>query len=185
MLARFAWGVVGAMLVVLNGVHAARVRKVAPAKTLPKKTVRPAKPALGSPASTAITSGTLAAALNRLGYTAKAEGPFQQIKIEEETFGYTIDLGFSKTGEWLVCMAHLAPVGDLTAVKSTPLLNLLAANDALLGMAFSYDRTNGRVMLNAAVPSKGLDATGLRMVLDRLQIAVHQNQGLWDTSHWQ
>lgn len=177
---RLVWGVCAAAVAISNGVVAAPVRKPAPARPAPKKPVAPTQPV-----SMAVTPSNLASTLKGIGYVAKAEGPYQQIKIEEETFGYTIDLGFSKTGEWVVCMAHLAPVGDLTAVKSTPLLNLLAANDGLLGMSFSYDRTNGRVMLNAAIPSKGLDANGLRMVLDRLQIAVHQNQGLWDTSHWQ
>src|SRR5687768_2028706 len=139
MRSRSAWVVVGAIMLVLNGVNAAPVRKPVPAKPAPKKAVAPTQPV-----STAVTPSTLVSTLKGFGYVVKAEGPYQQIKIDEETFGYTIDLGFSKTGEWLVCMAHLAPVGDLTAVKSTPLLNLLAANDGLLGMSFSYDRTNGR-----------------------------------------
>jgi hypothetical protein len=162
-------------------VEAAPVRKPAPTKTAAKTPPAPIKPS----GSSGVSPTTLASALKGIGYPARPEGPYQQVRIEEEKFGYTIDLGFSKSGEWLVCMAHLAPVGDLTAVKSTPLLNLLAANDSLLGMAFSYDRINGRVMLNASVPAKGLDATGLRRLLERMQLAVHENQGLWDTSLWQ
>ena len=173
------WGLLVAALASADGV-AAPARKPAPRKPAAAKPAPPVKPAPG-----VITSTTLAAALKRLGYPVKAEGPYQQIQIEEEKFGYSIDLGFSKSGEWLVAMAHLAPVGDLTAVKSTPLLSLLAANDSLLGMAFSYDRTNGRVMLNASVPSKGLDSAGLQRLIQRLMVAVHENQGLWDTSLWQ
>ena len=174
---RLILGVIGAVLA--TSAVAAPVRKPPPAKPAPKKPAAPFKRA-----STSVTPATLATALKHIGYVSKPEGAFQQVKIEEEKFGYTIDLGFSKSGEWLVCMAHLAPVGDLTAVKSTPLLSLLAANDALLGMAFSYDRTNGRVMLNATVPSKGLDAPELQRVLARLQLTIHETQGLWDTSLW-
>lgn len=179
-----AWTLAAASVLPLSGALAAPARKPAPAGPAPRKPATPAPPAKPV-APPAVSPSTLAATLKTLGYPAKAEGPYQQVKIEEEKFGYTIDLGFTKSGEWLVCMAHLAPVGDLTAVKSTPLLNLLAANDSLLGMAFSYDRTNGRIMLNASIPAKGLDAARLQLLLERLQIAVHENQGLWDTSLWQ
>lgn len=175
---------VAASVLTPGGALAAPARKPTPAGAASKKPAAPTPPVKPAPPPP-VSPSTLAATLKALGYPAKAEGPYQQVKIEEEKFGYTIDLGFTKSGEWLVCMAHLAPVGDLTAVKSTPLLNLLAANDSLLGMAFSYDRTNGRIMLNASIPSKGLDAARLQLLLERLQIAVHENQGLWDTSLWQ
>jgi hypothetical protein len=141
-----------------------------------------AKPAPRPPAG--LTGANLGAILKSLGYEPAPEGSQQRIKVEQETYVYFLDLGFSKSGEWLVCMAHLAPVGDLTKVPAAPLLTLLSTNDSLLGMYFSYDRVNARIMLNATIPNRDLDPESLRNIIEGMKVTVHRTRGLWDTASW-
>lgn len=145
-----------------------------------KKTVRPNS----SPAITAITRQTLATNLRKIGYDPKAEGAYQRVKVQQEKYEYTVDFNFSNDGYWLVAMAHLAPVPDLTRLRANPLLTLLSTNDELLGMYFSYDRVNGRIMLNSVMPVRGLDATALTNRLNLLRGTVVRTEALWDTAHW-
>ena len=123
-------------------------------------------------------------ALKAAGFEPKQAGEYQQVQIEEEKFGYLIDVSFSKSGEWLVLMAHLAQIPDLTTVPAPALLGLLSANDALLGMAFSYNRTTGQIMLNATVPNRNLDGGSLRNLIEGMRSTVREQQGLWDPTAW-
>ena len=83
------------------GALAAPVRKPPAAKPAPKK---PA--ALVKPAPASVTASTLATTLKGLGYVSKPEGPFQQIKIEEEKFALKTLRGDFR---------HLPTVHDLEA----------------------------------------------------------------------
>jgi hypothetical protein len=152
-----------------------------PAKPVPKPAVKPATP---KPAP--ITQATLGPVLKALGYPAEPHESYWRVKIEEEgrDYVYQIDLSFTQSREWLVGMAHLAPIADLTMVPSGPLLALLTENDGMVGMSFSYDRTNGRIMLNASAPTRGLDAAGVKKLVDGIRGRVIQTQGLWDSSKW-
>lgn len=152
-------------------------RPANPGKTAPKAKP-PAKAAPASPAS--VTTANLPAVLKSLGYPSKAVGPYQRIEVVEEKYGYLIDMSFTRTGEWLVCMAHLAPIADLTRVRSASLLNLLSQNDSLLGMYFSYNRENAQLMLNASLPSRGLTPTDLHRMIEGLKLTVRRTEGLWD-----
>ncbi|MFN3652286.1 MAG: type III secretion system chaperone [Armatimonadota bacterium] len=164
----------------------------APAKKpQPKKPA--AKPATPKPAPAvkpapkpveAITPASLGATLKSLGFEPVAQAPYQRLQVEEDGYTYAIDLGFSKSGEWLVCMAHLASIPDLTALRAAPLLNLLATNDRLLGMSFSYERTNGRIMLNAALLARGLDPERLKRTIEELRQTVRDTDGLWNPEAW-
>ena len=157
----------------------------APVVGAPAKKASPKPPAKPS-TPPAITPAILGATLKTLGYPARPEGTFQRVQIEEEgkEYGYLLDLSFSKSGEWLVCMAHLAAIPDLTAVKSGPLLTLLSQNEEMVGIYFSYDKVNGRVMLNSAVPAKGLDAAGVKRAVDGMRATVIRTEVLWDAAKW-
>jgi len=158
-----------------------RMPAKAPARNIPAKAPPPTvRPALSPP----LTMVSLATALRAAGYEPAPSGRYQRLKIDEGEFGYSVDLGLSDSGDWLVCMAHLAPIEDLTKVPSAPLLSLLATNDGLLGMYFSYNRPTGQVMLNAAVPNRGLTAVSLRNLLDGLKKTVRETRGLWDPQKW-
>lgn len=130
------------------------------------------------------TAAGLGPALRAAGYLPEPTGSFQRLKVDDDKYGYVIDVGLSDTGDWLVCMAHLAPIPDLTRVAAAPLLGLLSTNDTLMGMSFSYDRGNGRIMLNATVPNRGLDPGALRAVVDGVKATVKKTEGLWDAAAW-
>jgi hypothetical protein len=147
--------------------------------------VKPAPPAPIPPAGARLlTPVTLASILKELGYAATAAGPYLRLQIKEEGYSYPLDLSFSNSGAWLVVMAHLATVEDLTRVPATPLLALLSTNDSLLGMAFSYNRESGNIMLNAAVPNRSLDAAAIKNIVEGLKKTVRETEGLWDTHSW-
>lgn len=154
--------------------------KAAPARTPPGTPAVPPTPA--PPAG--ITPVNLAPTLRALGYAPVPTGGFQRMRVEEDKYGYFIDVSVSPSGDWVVAMAHLATIPDLTKVPSAPLLALLGANDNLLGMAFSYDRVNGRLMLNASAPARSLSPGSLKNMVEGLQETVKKTEGLWDTAQW-
>jgi len=133
-----------------------------------------------------VSAATLGATLKALGYAAEPHAGYQRVAIEEEgrEYGYAVDLGFTQSGDSLVGMAHLAPIPDLTKVAAGPLLALLAQNDEMVGAYFSYDKVNGRLILNASAPARGLDAARVRRLVDGLRGTVLRTEGLWDTSRW-
>lgn len=145
----------------------------------PRSTQQPPRLASG-----ALTAATLVGSLRALGYQPTPNGQFQRLKVEEPGYGYALDLGLSASGDWVVCLAHLAPVGDLTRVNSAPLLALLSRNDVLLGMAFSYNRENARIMLNATVPNRAMDLASFRNVVEGVKRTVRETAGLWNTRDW-
>ncbi len=155
-------------------------RKTSPARST-QAGRQAAPPRLGSGA---LTAATLVGSLRALGYQPTPNGQFQRLKVEEPGYGYALDLGLSASGDWVVCLAHLAPVGDLTRVNSAPLLALLSRNDALLGMAFSYNRENARIMLNATVPNRAMDLASFRNVVEGVKRTVRETAGLWNTRDW-
>lgn len=158
-------------------------------KPAPKPTPKPAPapatpPKPAAPAPAGVTAATLGPSLKSLGLEPKAEGAFQRIRVEEEKYAYFIDFSISKSGEWLVGVAHLAPIPDLTKVPSAPLLSLLSANDSLLGMYFSYDRTTSQIVLNAAVPARATRPEDLKTIIEGMRFTIHETQGLWDPTAW-
>jgi hypothetical protein len=169
---------------------AAAPEKKPPAKPLVSKPAATAKPATAKPpappppAPARFTSQSISAALRGLGYTPTAAEEGQRLRIEEEGYSYVMDVKLSASSDWLVCMAHLGTVPDLTKVPAGPLLTLLSTNDQLIGMSFSYDRVNGRIMLNAAVPNRGLAAEQLKFVIEGLKETVRRTEGLWDPAQW-
>jgi hypothetical protein len=163
---------------------AAAQQRRTPAGGPARKPSAPPKSTPPKPPPQGVTAANLPALLRTAGYRPVAQGALQRVQVEEQAYGYFIDVTLSKTGDWLACMAHLAPVPDLTKVAAQPLMNLLSANDAMLGMYFSYDRVNARVMLNAAIPARGLNADALRSILESLKGAVRETQPLWDTAGW-
>jgi hypothetical protein len=159
-----------------------------PARAAPRPAAPARKPASAPPTVARVpvrlTAVGLGPLLRGLGYLPEADGQYQRLKVDEPGYGYKIDLSLSQSGEWLVCMAHLAEIPDLTKVPSNALLSLLTANDSLLGMSFSYDRANGRIMLNASVPNRSLDPTSVRSVIEGMKATVRNTQPVWDTSGW-
>ena len=163
---------------------AAPARKPTPSA---KPAAAPVKPATPKPAPpVVISSSTLGKVLKELGYHAEAEDGVHRLKVEEpdQQYGYFIHLTVSKSGEWLVATAHLAPVPDLTKVPATPLLALLTQNDDLVGMAFAYQRAEGRVVLNATLPLRGLEPASIRNLVDAMKVTVRRTEGYWDPSRW-
>jgi hypothetical protein len=51
-------------------------------------------------------------------------------------------------------------------------------------MSFSYERVNGRIMLNATVPARVVDPPTLRNLLEQMQATVRRTEGLWDARRW-
>jgi hypothetical protein len=137
-----------------------------------------------APAGQRLTASAITGVLRGLGYQPRPYGPYQRIQVDEPNYGYAIDVGLSASGDWLVCLASLAPVPDLTKIPSGPLLALLSRNDALLGMSFSYNAENARVMLNAAVPNRLLDPPSLRNLIEGIKKTVRSTEGLWNPQQW-
>lgn len=145
---------------------------------------RPAPRAAAPKAPAGVTPANLAATLKGLGLATVSQDGYQRLQVQEAKFGYLVDLRFSESGEWLVCMAHLAPIPDLSKVPATPLLALLSTNDTLLGLSFSYNRASGQLMLNESLPAKGLTPAAIQTALQRLRGTVLETQGLWDPARW-
>lgn len=170
----------GALLVLAPGVLSA-----AP----PKKAASPVRPvprpgAASRPVGGAISSATLGQWLKSVGYAPTPAGPFQRLRVEEAEFVYTIDIGPTPSGEWVIGAANLAPIPDLTHTPSGPLLALLTRNDREVGVYFSYNRDAGRLVLNATVPGKNLDAARLKTWVEALKKSVRETEGLWSPRHW-
>lgn len=155
-----------------------------PVKPAPKPAVKPAVKPAAPVEPPPLSPATLGAALQAIGFEAAVDGRYRRIHIDEERFAYSVDFSLSESGDWLVCMAHLAPIEDLTKVPAQPLLSLLATNDRLLGMYFSYNRPTGQVMLNATVPNRGLTEVSLRNLVAGLRRTVKETHGLWDPARW-
>lgn len=158
----------------------------AAAAPAPRKPVshKPASKPAARPAPAVVTPANLAASLKGLGLATTSQEGYQQLRVEEQGFAYVVDLRFSDSGEWLVCMAHLAPIPDLSKVPAAPLLALLTTNDNLLGMSFSYNRAAAQIMLNDSIPGKGLTPAVLLTHLQRLRGTILQTQELWNTTKW-
>lgn len=172
-----------ASLAAAMGSAAAAAPKPAPVKKPPVK-APPAPPVAPTAPEVGITAVNLAPTLRALGYTPAPLEGYQRLEVKEDGFSYPQDLQVSGSGDWVVVMAHLAEVPDLTKVRAAPLLALLGQNDKLLGMAFSYDASRGRIMLNASVPARTLTARSLQAIIEGLRATVRQTFGLWDTSQW-
>jgi hypothetical protein len=183
--ALLAGGISSLVALPLAGAPARRppARRTPPKKPAAQPAPTP-RPAVPTPPPTAITAATLATILKGQGYEPLPEGEYQRLKVEEEEYGYLIDLSLSKSGEWLVCMAHLETIPDLTKVPSAPLLALLAANDGQMGRYFSYNRTSGQVMLNAALPTRALSPGELKSQIEAMKETVRETRGLWDPHSW-
>lgn len=140
-------------------------------------------PAADAPPLTIEKLSSLVAAA---GLHAMRRGDLLQIEIDEKEAGYKamLELQPSERGEWLHLRLHLAPVEDLTRLPSAPLLNLLAANDRLLGMAFAYHGPGGRLLLHASVPGYGLNAGAVAAMVEGIRRTALETHGLWDTSRW-
>ena len=158
----------------------------APAPLHPAPKPRPA----GAPPGAAPTppprlaAASLGPLLRRLGYEPLPQGRFQRIRFEEQGYGYPVDVALTPRGEWLVCVAQLAPIPDLTKLPAPALLNLLAANDTMTGMAFSYDRAAAAIMLNATIPNRSVDGAILRSMLEAIRATVRRSEALWDPQKW-
>jgi len=178
---------VGALLCASSAV--AQAKKAPPAK--PPAAKSPAakapivKPKPVAPvAPPRLSAGNLGATLAAHGFLAVAKDGAHRIRVEEEGYGYHVDVKVTPSGDWLVCTAHLAPLPDLTKVPAPPLLSLLGTNDQLLGMYFSYDRETAQIVLNAAVPIRGLEPTDVKTILESLRLTIRKTEGLWDPSRW-
>ncbi|MGV3721469.1 MAG: type III secretion system chaperone [Actinomycetota bacterium] len=186
---RSAWG--WGCLAVLLSAGAAQAQKPAAKRPAPKPSAaKPAapKPAAPKPVVAAtpprLTAANLGAHLLAQGYLATVKDGAHRVRVEEDSYGYHVDVKVTPSGDWLVCTAHLAPIPDLTKVPATPLLSLLGANDQLLGMYFSYDRETAQIVLNAAVPVRGVEPAALKTILESLKITIKKTEGLWDPSTW-
>jgi hypothetical protein len=159
-----------------------------PAAKRPASKPSAAKPATPKPVvpatSPRLTAANLGSHLLAQGYMATLKDGVHRIRVEEDGYGYHVDVKVTPSGDWLVCTAHLAPLPDLTKVPAAPLLSLLGTNDQLLGMYFSYDRETAQIVLNAAVPVRGVEPAALKTILESLKITVKKTEGLWDPSTW-
>lgn len=174
----------GSVIPTIQGLAQPPVKRPATAPTSAKAPAKPATKTPAAPAPFVLGKANLAATLIAQGYHPEPRDPFQRLKIEEPAYVYTIDLGFNRTGDWFVGMAHLAKIPDLTKVPSAPLLALLAQNDTLLGISFSYNREEGQIMLNGALPVKGLTPAALKAWIEGMKEVVRSKQSNWDTTQW-
>jgi len=78
----------------------------APARKPAPRAAAPAKKPAAAPAAGTVTAANLGASLKALGLATTTQDGYQRLRVEEERFSYLIDLRFSDSGEWLVCMAH-------------------------------------------------------------------------------
>lgn len=146
--------------------------------------MKPAPRPPANPAPKGITAATLGATLKAEGFQAVQQAGFHVLTIEEEQYTYPLSFSTSPSGEWLICVAQLAEIDDLTTVKPGPLLALLSTNDRLLGMYFSYEQKSGRIVLNATLPIRAMDGLALSSLVAGIRRTVRETQGLWDTRKW-
>jgi hypothetical protein len=163
---------------------AAPPRPARPPTAAPRPAPSPPVATPAAPAPTQLTTTALGHLLRVAGYEPRVEGEVHRLRVEEQEYAYLLDVSLSRSGAWLLCAAHLAPIPDLTRVPPGPLLALLSANDALVGMYFSYNRSEGQVMLNATLRNRGLDAADLRAVIEGMKDTIRERHGLWDARHW-
>ena len=73
---------------------------------------------------------------------------------------------------------------ETTRLPPGPLMSLLATNDTLVGMAFGYNREESRLVLNATIPTRGIDPGSLKNLIEGMKETVKRSDGLWDASKW-
>lgn len=147
-----------------------------------------AVPATAAP----LTEDTLKAILENLGYNVTVTGDKvpHHFKIEESapvndlTFTITFDLSTDKgsTVLWIYAGLYEIPAGK--PAPSSALLALLAKNDEIGPMFFSYAESNKFLYLNAPTANNDITPVVLRQKIRNFIDKMDSTYNLWDVKSW-
>jgi len=139
-----------------------------------------------------LTEDTLKSMLEGLGYTVTVTGDKvpHHFKIEESapvndlTFTITFDLSTDKGNTVLWIYAGLYEIPQGKPAPSSALLALLAKNDEIGPMFFSYAESNRFLYLNAPTANNDITPVVLRQKIRNFIDKMDSTYSLWNVKDW-
>ncbi len=102
---------------------------------------------------------------------------------DEWTFAMDASLTASKATVWLVM--RLKKIDDPKKVPVEALLKLMAENDSIAPMSYSFDEKTPQFYLNQAVDARDFNAANLRKALDAMTASARRTANYWNPDRWQ
>jgi hypothetical protein len=141
--------------------------------------------------ATPLTDDTLKSMLENLGYSVEVSGdkPPKDFKIHESapdgSLDYTITFELSAgTGSTLWIFAGLYSIPTDKPPPSSALLALLAKNDEIGPVFFSYSTHNKLLYLNAPTPNVDITPQILRQKIKNFVSNMASTYPLWNVKDW-
>jgi hypothetical protein len=144
----------------------------------------------GSAKAAPLTDDGLKAMLDNLGYTVTVSGDKapHRYKIEESgtnlDYTMTIELSADKDNAVLWIYAGLYTVPDDKPAPSAALLALLAKNDEIGPVFFSYSASNKFLYLNAPTANIDMTPAVLRQKIRNFVSKLDSTYSLWNVKDW-
>jgi hypothetical protein len=136
-----------------------------------------------------VDAAGLRAMLAALGYPSRESGNESGVELEivlrpPDGRAITTRVTLSKDGAivWLVAWLKSVPPGR--TISGNAILGMLAENDAIGPMHFSYNDSRRWFFLNKPVVNQDLSADRLRAELAHLGSTVARTEALWDPDRW-
>ena len=139
-----------------------------------------------------LTDDTLKAMLENLGYTVTVTGdkPPRHFKVDESApvnaldFTITFDLSSDKDAPVLWIYAGLYTIPADKPAPSSALLALLAKNDEIGPVFFSYNADNKLLYLNAPTANVDITPVVLRQKIKNFVTRMDSTYSLWNVKAW-
>jgi hypothetical protein len=132
----------------------------------------------------------LSALIKGLGYTEKTSTSidgkitYHSLNLVVVNFRYVIDISLQHDGKTVYFSCPLKKVGEPEKVPAEKYLALLAKNDDMAPMFFSYSAERRQMFLNYETDNGGLTTARMQETLDKLKHLLSSTFALWDTSKW-
>ena len=132
-----------------------------------------------------LTNDELVKMVTKIGYDVKVlDKTFTQVTIERSGWRSVLRLSLSTDGTVVWFDAWLATATFPDAVPADTWRKLLAKNEALHPVAFTFSKANKRLYLTHSIANANLTPALLREHLDLLDQSVEQTQPLWKLANF-
>lgn len=102
---------------------------------------------------------------------------------DDWTFALDASMSASKATVWLVL--RLKKIEDPKKIPVEALLKLMAENDAIAPMSYSFDEKTPQFFLNQALDARDFSAASLRKALDAMTASARRTANYWNPDRWQ
>lgn len=137
------------------------------------------------PAPKRLTNDELVKMVNRLGHDTKVlDKTFTQVTVERSGWRSVIRLSLSTDGAVVWMDAWLASATFPEVVPAETWRKLLAKNEALHPVSFTFTKSNKRLYLTHSLPNADLTPALLREHLELLDKSIEQTKDLWKLANF-